>query len=141
VVRTRWRPRPQPLLQGLHIVPGTRCGRHLGQRNKPLLAKTESGKIKWQDTVEPNTFQVSFPNYSIILGHRILMQHAARPGIPTYEVSILNAEEKNVDSFTDQNLGGGYQQRIAELFQKVRRQALGADKALDEILNALKDAR
>jgi hypothetical protein len=35
VVRTRWRPRPQPLLQGLHIVPGTRCGRHLGQRNKP----------------------------------------------------------------------------------------------------------
>jgi hypothetical protein len=40
-----------------------------------------------------------------------------------------------------QNLGGGYQQRIAELFQKVRRQALGAEKAIDEILNALKDAR
>jgi hypothetical protein len=99
-----------------------------------LAAKTEEKQIRWKETAEENTFQVSFANYSVTLS----AQDHFRRGT-SYVVNILNAEGRSVDSFSD-NLDGTYEP-MAELYEKARRQALGADKALDEILTELKEAR
>jgi len=52
----------------------------------------------------------------------------------------LNAEGKVVDAFSHYDLGGDYEERMDNLYQNARRQALAADKALDEILTVLKGA-
>jgi hypothetical protein len=38
-------------------------------------------------------------------------------------------------------LGGDYKDRVQDLYDRVRRQALDAENAIDEILGALKAAR
>lgn len=110
-----------------------------------LLAKTEAGKIEWKKTAKPNAFQISFPHYSIMLEHKERFQQQEIPIIKTnsseYIIVILDSEGRGVDFFTDRDLNNEYQERLAEIHQQARRQALGADKALDEILNALKDVR
>jgi hypothetical protein len=32
-----------------------------------LISRTEAGSLKWKEGVQPGTFQVSFPDYSVIL--------------------------------------------------------------------------
>jgi hypothetical protein len=101
-----------------------------------LLAKTERGSLEWRETAEPDTFLSSFSNYSVILTRR---EHA--PNYFVHIISILNSEGKKVDTFCD-DMGWdpGYKQQLTDLYERARRQALGADKALDEILTQLKEA-
>lgn len=102
-----------------------------------LFAKTEEGKIEWRETAETDTFQVSFAHYSITLAER-----RTTPRNLTYVVSILNSEGRRVDTFSDDfDWDPGYKKQLSELYQKARRQALSADKALDEILSQLSDTR
>lgn len=97
-----------------------------------LLAKTDEGKLEWRETAWPDTMQVSFPNYSITLAET----HS--DGELGYVGHILNSEGRTVDSFSDEDLREGLGQ-MAELYLKARRQALGGERALDEILSQLRD--
>jgi hypothetical protein len=100
-----------------------------------LAFKTDQGEVDWREAAGPDTFQVSFANYSITLS---LSQN--REGATLYVISILNSEGRTVDSFSDQDLegrGAEYFRIMGELYHKARRQALGVDKALDEILGQL----
>jgi hypothetical protein len=103
-----------------------------------LSNKTEADELKWRETANPNMFQVSFPNYSITISKE-------KDPLEIFEyiiiVGIVNSEGKGVDLFTQHDIGSNYAGQLSNLYQKARRQALGAEKALDEILNALKDAR
>ena len=98
-----------------------------------LLAKTDEGKLEWRETVWPDTIQVSFPNYSITLAEVYTY------GELGYVGHILNSEGRTVDSFSDDDIKREGLDRMAALYQKGRRQALSAGKALDEILSQLSD--
>lgn len=98
-----------------------------------LLSSTAAGKLEWRETAEPDTFQVAFPDYSVTLTEK---QDA------THVLSILNADGRRVDAFSDDAVwAAGYKMKLRELFSQARRQALSAEKALDEILNRLTGAR
>ena len=103
-----------------------------------LLVKTKVGQLEWRETAEPDTFQVSFPNYSVMI-----TQQRHNPRFPIHIVSILNSGGRRVDTFSDESAAweASDKPQLTELYQHARRQALGADKALEDILNALKDPR
>jgi hypothetical protein len=98
-----------------------------------LLEKTADGRLEWRETGEPNTFQVSFSNYSVLLS-----MGQTVPGGPVYRLQLLNSEGRAVDSFSAVEIGREYQEFAADLYRHARRQALGAEKAVDAILDALK---
>jgi hypothetical protein len=103
-----------------------------------LASKTDQREVVWKEAAGSDTFQVSFANYSLTLS---VSQN--RQGALFYVISILNSEGNTVDSFSDEDIdegtGGRYFNVMGELYHKARRQALGVDKALDEILEELKD--
>jgi len=98
-----------------------------------LIAKSRNRELDWKEGVFPQSFQVSFPNYSLTLGPQF------RGNTKDYVVTILNSEGTAIDEFSDVDLGDGYFAQMDELYQSARRQALGVDKALDEILQELDD--
>jgi hypothetical protein len=107
-----------------------------GQIVDRLVARTSRREIEWRETAHPEQFQVSFPNYSLTL-----QQRTRRDGSVDYIISIINASGTTVDTFTDEQVdatvGGKYFQAMGELFEQARRQALGADEALDQVLKEL----
>ena len=101
-----------------------------------LARKTANDELEWKETADPNTFQVSFVNYSITIEERYVPEQ----NLPDYLVTIRNSEGNAIDSFSDTFLDQrsmGYYKVMRDIYQKARRQALGVDSALDEILNEL----
>ena len=96
------------------------------------FSKTASNELEWKEGVYSASFQVSFPNYSLTLS-----ENQRERGGYDYVISILDADGSIIDTFSDIDLGEGYYSKMVELYQNARRQALGVDKALDEILNEL----
>jgi len=97
-----------------------------------VVRQTDAGKIKWEVTETEETFQASFPNYSIRLSYS-----ESNMG-KDYWLTIINDEGLVIESVSDvqikSELEGSY--RIMEsLYVNARRVALGVDKALDELLN------
>jgi hypothetical protein len=97
-----------------------------------LINKTENGELEWKEGVYPETFQVAFSNYSLTVGQR-----SGEDDTLDYVISIRDASGNVIDTFSDVDLGSGYFKTMGELYENARRQALGVDKALDEILNDL----
>ena len=105
---------------------------------RTLKARTDEGKINWQPTVEEAVYQAAFPNYLV----KIWM----RPSIYQQQeedacVAILNKDGSVIEEFDDVTLTGtGFKESfllMRELYRLARRNAMGLDKALDEILSGL----
>jgi hypothetical protein len=107
-----------------------------------LVHKTDAHELDWKEkeTAEPDSFQVSFANYSIILSEL----YPRGGDTPDYIVSILNSEGTLIEPFSDVFMlnatGGDYYSILSGLYRDARRKALGVDNALDEILNELDGA-
>ncbi|SRR6266404_7848748 len=101
-----------------------------------LLERTDKNELQWKETASPETFQVSFSNYSLTLS-----EQTSGSGPSDFVVTIINSAGDLVDSFSDVLLdeghGATYYRSMGELHQKARRQALGVDQAIDEILDDL----
>jgi hypothetical protein len=97
-----------------------------------LIYKTNQRDIEWKEGVYPGAFQVSFPNYSLTLA-----PCEGEHGDTDYVIAVIDSDGNTIDTFSDVDLGGDYFPKLAELYQNARRQALGVDKALDEILDEL----
>lgn len=107
-----------------------------------LIKKTEAGELKWEETAASNAFQVSFPNYTVILSEVESGDDAI-----DYVVELVNSDGRIIDRFsdvtlqqTDPNTSGErllHFNRMKGLFEASRRQALGVDQALDELLREL----
>lgn len=101
-----------------------------------LVSKTQNHELEWRETVDRQRFQVSFKNYSVIISKEIWKEGS---GI---RISILNPEGTEIDSFDDEDLHNEgldkYSDVMSALYLNARRQALGVDAALDEILNELR---
>lgn len=105
-----------------------------------LVSKTSDREIDWKETASTTIFQVSLSNYSIMLTEEYRYEGAGFFNKITRTVrkfSVVSPEGVEIDSFTDDDLPDGYAEITSELFRNARRQALGVDKALDEILSEL----
>jgi hypothetical protein len=100
-----------------------------------LKKQTEEGKIARAPTSDEGVFQASFPKQSI----QLYMRDNFRSGSDIV-VRIRNANGQVVESFADTDLVPFMVDSfdvMTKLYERVRRQALGADKAIDDILKEL----
>lgn len=107
-----------------------------------LHKATSEGKLDWKPGGNENQFQVSFPNYTVILTRDTQGED--------YFVSIINDLGELTEAFSDVDLSSGasfaldqptgsWVQTMREIYTMARRTALGVDKALDAILKNLSD--
>ncbi|MBM4326836.1 MAG: hypothetical protein FJ118_06690 [Deltaproteobacteria bacterium] len=101
-----------------------------------LHARTQQGEIPWETTAGPDTFQVAFPDYSVSLS---LDEDGWKV---TYVLSIRN-DQGNIIEVIRSDMEGeisdeyGLQKAMKELYEQARRQALGVEKAIDDLLGHL----
>ena len=100
-----------------------------------LLQKSQAGEINWERTANENTFQTSLSRYSILINKMV-----GHEGNEHYSLKIFNEEGREIEELT------GYAARtegglhLSEVFELARRTAMGVEKALDEVLVALRKA-
>jgi hypothetical protein len=92
-----------------------------------LAEKTRNNEIVWEKTSNPDAFQTSFPNYSIVLLERL------------GEVTLHLANEKGevIERYSSTPAPTDIDHMMHETFELARRKALGVDQALDDILKTL----
>jgi len=102
---------------------------------KLLYDKTIRGEIEWTESGTEGIFQVSFSNYSVLINSE---------GSPAdYSLSIVNDNGDVVDRFSDtdftkEQYDNGWYLKFEALYETARRTALGAEDALNSILDELK---
>lgn len=102
---------------------------------KGLLKKTKAKELNWEITGYETTFQTAFPEYTIQIGeyHTSYSQH-------DYLITIQNKDSVDIDNISDEELYPVWNEaykNMRELYQLARRQALGVDKVLDDLLQEL----
>lgn len=99
-----------------------------------LVDKTMAGEVKWEETENPNIFQVSFKNYAVRIASSGSRDEA-------FGLSMFNAAGTMIESATDEDLSrisGTSSEKMKTLFHEARKQARGFDTAIDDILEELK---
>ena len=103
---------------------------------KKVYERTEAGMLAWTERIGGEGYSISFPEYSI----NINALSGSRG--TSYWVDIVNHEGKVIESFSDKSLSEAawdedYSDLMRNLYTLARRQALGADEALDDLLEKL----
>ncbi|HEX8429640.1 MAG TPA: hypothetical protein VF625_00075 [Longimicrobium sp.] len=105
---------------------------------KRLLHRTENGGMTWEPTARENEFLSSFSGYTVSIGSR-----RTSPGDPDLVFSIYNADGSLVEEFDDTDLPADNDfdpyVTMGRLHEMARRYAMGAEQALDSLLNELDD--
>lgn len=100
-----------------------------------LIRQTKEGKLSWQETADPETFQVSFANSAIQLS-----TYTAESGNEAF-VAVLNASGRVIERIDWSDLAGASRnpgEMLMELYETVRRIAVGIDTTLDDVLSELR---
>lgn len=100
-----------------------------------LLTQTESGSLQWSTTEKSDTFQASFPRYSV----RLYPEETNNIEFD-YVLQILNDLGEIVEEVSDPDLIDVMQTpftKMRNLHESARRSAMGVESALDDILNYL----
>src|SRR4051812_26197174 len=104
---------------------------------KRLIERTVAGRVKWEETPASNTYQTSFPNHTV----KVAESRGAAPDEPDYFLSIVDEEARVLDRASDSDLreiadseGASAFQKMRELYRLARRDAMGAERALDDIM-------
>src|SRR5205814_2162521 len=110
---------------------------------RALEQQTNRQRVEWQETGDEGVFQANFPGHSV----RVLTRQIDPD--TDYVIQIFNANGALVEEATDVDLRDPelpLQQSARETFELMRslydgarRQAMGVDRALDEILQNLED--
>ena len=106
-----------------------------------LIAKTDRRELAWKEGVYPDSFQVSFPNYSLLLREKERPEAFGSPP-PDITLALLDMSGKVIDMIYNFEIDGEgrekpYYLKMRDLFRLVRQQVLGVDKAVEEILGEL----
>jgi len=105
-----------------------------------LHENTLRKRISWRPTPDNEVFEAVFPQYSLRIGLK------QRRETLDYVINILNDEGIAVEDFSDEDLSRdfsldapqqGWFRFMGEIHEMARRQALGADQAIDAILGEL----
>jgi hypothetical protein len=114
---------------------------------RKLATNTKDGSVDWKPALKPEVFEVSFRDNTLRIS-------AASSSIPDSDesdilIQLVNGDGETVDSFTDVDLNNstdtevspneGWYRMMLNLYSFARRRALGADKVMDEIMEALDD--
>ena len=100
---------------------------------RKLIIKTKEGNVNWTKTVKENAFTVSFPNYSLSVfkaGENILS---------SYSIGIYNDKGNLIESiaYSPPILIDPSLKILEEFYDLARRKAMGAGKAIIDLLSAL----
>lgn len=106
-----------------------------------LLAKTKAGKVPWE--IESNS-GISVESTSTIIRLSVTTDENYEN---VYSLDIYASNGTHVDGFTDNTLSAlplddseaSFYSRMDEIYSLGRRQAIGADKAIDDFLKDLAD--
>jgi hypothetical protein len=104
-----------------------------------LNVLTNQGELSWEETTR-DEFQVAFPDYTVrVRREDVENQYGDFIG-EKFWFSIRNDKGRIIDEVSADDLSGRLPDPTAilrELYNGARRRALGADKALEEILSSL----
>lgn len=102
-----------------------------------LYDKTNSGAIGWDESAHSNSYETSFPNYSVLLNND------KSQGRDVFILYIIDANGDVVEEASDADFSefiGDPYSKMKDMYETARRQAKGVDQALDEILKELDDS-
>jgi hypothetical protein len=105
-----------------------------------LIAKTDRHELDWKEGGYPESFQVSFPNYALLLREKVTEGFGAPP--PDIMLLIVDMDGTVIDTIYNFEIDADgptkpYYLKMRDLYRMVRQQVLGADKAVEEILSEL----
>ncbi|MGB3552834.1 MAG: hypothetical protein WA993_19305 [Candidatus Binatus sp.] len=95
-----------------------------------IREKTRSGEVRWEKTSNARAFQTAFPKYAV----QIVSPAAGMATLLVFNAQGALIEELSWPAAVGAQLGPA----LIDTFEMARRQALGVDNALDEILGDLK---
>lgn len=104
---------------------------------KRLREKTIAGAWNWNETVDPNTYTTSFPNYSAQI------EYIKTEKSEIFTFSILDSTGRTVEEVNDYDLTSedldnkDPEQFFREFYLSARKSGVGVEKALDSILENL----
>ncbi|HXP25873.1 MAG TPA: hypothetical protein VN891_08825 [Steroidobacteraceae bacterium] len=100
-----------------------------------LAKRTRNGSFTWDPTATAGVYQASFPRYTLQLSVR-----RTPIGSEDYVLTILNSEGTVIEQAADTDFANRLQDALpmmSEMYSAARRQALGVDGAIDDILGEL----
>lgn len=106
-----------------------------------LIVKTDRHEVEWKEGAYPESFQVSFPNYALLLREKERSQDFNAPP-PDIMLSIIDMDGSVIDTIYNFEIDADgperpYYLKMRDLYRIVRQQVLGADRAVEEILSEL----
>ena len=105
-----------------------------------LIVNTQAGKVKWKEsTFDENTFEYSGPSSSITVSCQTRRDQHGEPE-EDIVLKFYNDEGKLVESVSDVDLSSfiiDSYQYMKSLYETARRQALGVESILDNLLVSL----
>ena len=108
-----------------------------------LTEKTDQGAVVWEATAAQNTFQTSFPQYSV----RIVDLDNQDYRSPQYILEMLDGNGNVIERLDDVDIQNSVpmetivvRKTMHDLYRAARRHAMGVDSALDSLLSELEKA-
>jgi hypothetical protein len=107
-----------------------------------LERETKARRLVWETTAAPNSFQVAFQNYSLVIRE----DHDPERETDWHTILVCDKAGRIIESATDDDFVGdsffsterNARVRMRELYNNARRCAFGVERALDEIMGELK---
>lgn len=107
-----------------------------------LERRTAEGKVVWEQTAQEGVYQAAFPQYAVT----IRKEETMRSGMH-YLLQILDEQGRIIEEVRGEgpppipvlDKPSALDQLLSRLYGVARRQAMGVDKALDDLLATLKD--
>lgn len=93
-----------------------------------LLSLTEQGKLLWQPTAHDRSFACAFADYSVRITESGFLE-------PLYRLELSDGVGRPLESVSSAE--EGLDKVLCQLYELARRQALGADKAVEDLLSQL----
>ncbi len=104
-----------------------------------ILERTKEDAIKWEATHSDETFQASFPTFSIRISRiHYPVEYPEDDGI-NYQLDIYNKDGKLIEEIYPSHLEEIRNRFLVfnEIFLLARRMAFGVEEALDELISVL----
>lgn len=110
----------------------------IGRLLNNIHSSTSNGLVTWDESALNNAYELSFSKYSV----RICREGTGliKGNEVNYHIQIINDEGDTIEDVTDQDLEHVIQNPVymmKEIHDIARRQVLGVEKALDDILDEL----
>lgn len=102
-----------------------------------LHERTLSNKLLWEKTVDAGVYQVVFGVHSIQVAKREDRDSWGTVLGYSFSLEIYDEEGATIEEIRARDLEESASQKLKELYELARRQAMGVDKILDSLLSEL----